>query len=86
MVLEKFPFAPGYMSWALGEDGIYYINYYLPKPGDAIEFFSFATRKVTRIAELGEGLTTLAVSPDQRWLLYSQRETEVDIMLVENFR
>jgi hypothetical protein len=51
-----------------------------------IEFFSFVTDKVTRITELGEGIVTLAVSPDQRWLFYSQRETEVDIMLVENFR
>jgi len=69
----------------LSEDGIYYVNYDLAKP-DAIEFFSFATSKVTRIAELGEGIGTLAVSPDQRWLLYEKGENEIDVMLVENFR
>jgi dipeptidyl aminopeptidase/acylaminoacyl peptidase len=74
------------MSWALSDNGIYYVNYYLPKPGDAIEFFSFVTGKATRIAELGEGIGSLAISPDQCWLLYSQGESEADIMLVENFR
>ncbi len=86
LVLPEFPLVGHFFSWALSEDGIYYINYFLPNPGDAVEFFSFATRKVTRIAEWGEGTSTLAVSPDQRWFLYSQMEAEADVMLVENFR
>jgi Tol biopolymer transport system component len=80
----KFPPAGWWMPWALSVDGIYYINY-RAKPG-VIEFFSFATSHVTRIAELPQSLSCLAVSPDQRWLLYSQREIDTDIMLVENFR
>jgi Tol biopolymer transport system component len=81
------PFVWGFMSWALSEDGIYYLSSQ-ETVGSVIEFFSLATSKVTRIAELGKkgSFHTLAVSPDQRWLLYSRRDTEVDIMLVENFR
>jgi hypothetical protein len=73
-------------SWDLSKEGIYYIND-STKPGDAIEFFSFATGKATRIADLpGKNNTSLAVSPDKSWLLYSQRVMENDIMLVNNFR
>jgi len=86
LILE-FPPTGLWMKWALSEDGIYYI-YHQDTLGYTIEFFSFATSKVTRIAKLGNpgSLFTLAVSPDQRWLLYSQRESDTDIMLVENFR
>jgi Tol biopolymer transport system component len=86
LVLPEFPPAGTWMRWALSEDGIYYKSHQAP-PGCVIEFFSFATSKVTKIAELPkEDIFCLAVSPDQRWLLYSQRESDTDIMLVENFR
>jgi Tol biopolymer transport system component len=65
--------------------------YFIPEPptGDngSVKFLSFATGKVTTIAKLS-GLAAYgsSVSPDGRWLLYSQYEQKgADLMLVENF-
>jgi serine/threonine protein kinase len=63
-----------------------------PGPGTdrkcSIEFLSFATAKVKTVAPIsgppGEGLS---VSPDGRFILYTQKdEAGSDLMLVENFR
>ncbi|HXG91941.1 MAG TPA: hypothetical protein VNN73_06170 [Blastocatellia bacterium] len=56
--------------------------------GGIVKFFSFATQRVTRVTVMERppalGLT---VSPDERWLLYTQRDVESQtLMLVENFR
>ena len=77
-------------AWAVVDRGIYFINPE-PKPPATIEFFSFATRRVSRIASLERESfkwgSTLAVSPDGRWILYTQTDQSgSDIMLVENFR
>ncbi len=74
-------------AWAVVDDGIYFIN----DPPGAIEFFSFATNRVTEFAAIKKEASSfaqaLAVSPDGRWILYSQADqTNSDIMLVENFR
>ena len=75
-----------WQEWALSKDGIYYINK-KAKVGSRIEFFSFKTDKAIKIVELnGRELFYLAVSPDSRWLLYTQAEFEGDIVLVKNFR
>ncbi len=76
-------------SWAVVNTGIYFVNA-LATPHAAIEFFSFATRRVTRIAmfekEPDAWDAGLAISPDGRWILYCQVDYEsVDLMLVENF-
>jgi Tol biopolymer transport system component len=72
-------------KWGLAKDGIYYFKGI--NPLNEIEFYSFATGKVTTLARLPKRLQYLAVSPDQRWLVYNQFESfEGDIMLVENFR
>jgi Tol biopolymer transport system component len=73
--------------WGLTQDGIYYYN----ARTRAIEFFSFATRKVTKVAtpERDPNFFNpgVSVSPDGRWILYAQVDQTVsDIMLVENFR
>jgi Tol biopolymer transport system component len=75
--------------WALADDGIYYVNT-AAKPRPRVEFFSFATRKVKRIAEVEKELQQhnagFAVSPDGRWFLYTPVDHKSsDIMLVENF-
>ena len=74
---------------ALTEQGIYFMNLEA-KPQPNIEFFSFATGGVKEIATIGKerGNPGLAVSPDGRWILYTQVESTLssDIMLVENFR
>lgn len=48
----------------------------------------FATRKVRPIAKLEKSPHVgLAISPDNRWLLYTQMDQRgSDIMLIENFR
>lgn len=76
--------------WTVTNEGIYFLTTEdLAKP--VLEFFSFMTGKVSRVAAL-ERIVSLAfrglsVSPDKRWLLSTQIERYGgDIMLVENFR
>jgi Tol biopolymer transport system component len=72
-------------AWGLAKDGIYFFKGI--NPFNEIGFYSFATGKVTTLTRLPKRLQYLAVSPDQRWLVYNQFESfEDDIMLVENFR
>ncbi len=76
--------------WAVLEQGIYYLN---PRatPRWTLEFFSFATSRVTQLGviekNIGLGTPGFAVSPDGRWILLAQYDqSEGDIMLMENFR
>ena len=69
----------------LKDNGIYFIRE--SQPGFYIEFFDLQTSEVTLIAEGDEenGLY-VDVSPDGRWLLFTQfDQTESDIFLVEDF-
>jgi eukaryotic-like serine/threonine-protein kinase len=73
--------------WGLTQDGIYFYD----AGTRAIEFFSFATRKVTKVATPERGPMLygpgFSVSPDGRWILYAQADVAAShIMLVENFR
>jgi len=79
--------------WALLKDGLLILNPEA-KPAPALERFDLASgrRETLGPLELGHvppsGFTTpaLAVSPDQRWILYLQMERNTsDLMLVENF-
>jgi Tol biopolymer transport system component len=70
--------------WTVVPEGIYFAPMEAPK---SVQYFDFATKHVRRILKsekfFGNGLS---VSPDGRWLLYTQVEKENnDIMLVENF-
>ena len=75
-------------AFSLVNEGIYFI----PEPGadrkSFIQFLSFVTGKVKRVALLsGSSAEGLSVSPDGRFLLFSQLdEAGSDLMLVENFR
>jgi tricorn protease-like protein len=56
-------------NFAVVEQGIYFV----PKPNSSVKFLSFATGKVTTIAQLsGYAAYGFSVSPDGRWLLYAQ--------------
>ena len=68
--------------------GIYFIPKPPPADNGSVKFLSFATEKVTTIAKLsGVAAYGSSVSPDGRWLLYSQYEQKgADLMLVENFQ
>ena len=71
--------------WTVVPGGIYFVPADMPK---SIRYFDFATRRVRRISEVEKDFDdSLSVSPDGRWLLYTQAdEDNADIMLVENFR
>ncbi len=76
--------------WALLNDGIYFVNLEAT-PFPTIDFFTFATGRIRRVATIDKELQlvapSLAVSPDGRWLLHAKVDNfESDIMLVENFR
>ncbi len=77
-----------WVNFVVVEDGIYFIPRPDPKSGHSIQFLNTVTGVVQQIASIekpvGEGLS---VSPDRRWILYSQvDQSGSDLMLVENFR
>ena len=78
---------------ALAKNGIYYLGPHGDvKPTQyAIFFYEFATRRTARVALLarspGSYIRALALSPDERALLYVQYEgSGSDLMLLEHFR
>jgi len=81
----------GYLRyWAVVERGIYFATAEDPVH-PLIEFFNFATGQITPVVTLEKQIPTspsgLAVSPDDRKLIYSQNDQiGGDIMLLENFR
>jgi Tol biopolymer transport system component len=75
-------------AFALVSEGIYFI----PRADSAgrysIQFFNFVTKKIRSFPTIERPVGQyLSVSPDGRWILYSQiDQSESDLMLVENFR
>jgi hypothetical protein len=72
-------------NFAVVEQGIYFIPRF-SEP--VVQFFELATKKVVTIARLQHPAAYgLDVSPDGRWLIYSEFEPwQGDLMLVENFK
>ena len=78
--------------WALGKTGVYFFEA-PPKPSGTIDvkYLNFASDKIHEISRLRKAPwpwnPVLAVSPDERFLVYEQPEQlGVNIVLVENFR
>jgi Tol biopolymer transport system component/DNA-binding winged helix-turn-helix (wHTH) protein len=73
-------------GFAVSGDSIYYLR--VEPTGETIRRFRLATREDTRVAGLAKtGYYGLALSPDGRYLLYSQIDQQgSDLMLVERFR
>jgi WD40 repeat protein len=71
-------------NYAVASSGIYFIP---NGPHPAIQFFSFADSKTSTIAKLPRtALYGFSLSPDERYLLYTQYEDRgSNLMLVENF-
>ena len=85
-----FPKGSFWGYWALVKTGIYYVN---TETGaqPALQFLRLADKQVVQVAALDRRpvpfLPGMAVSPDERWVLYTQEDQRSsDIMLVENFR
>ncbi len=75
------------VSWALGPDGIHFLE---GGRHPAVVFFHFATARARRVADLPgapDPWSGIALSPDGRSVLFSKVEHETsDIMLIEDFR
>jgi hypothetical protein len=73
----------GWLTWGLTTEGIYFVD----ASGKAVEFFNFATHRITQIAKPEKPLWGLTASPDGHWILVAQTDQDTSkIMLVENFR
>jgi Tol biopolymer transport system component/tRNA A-37 threonylcarbamoyl transferase component Bud32 len=71
------------------ESGIYFAGGYDPASRmTPLRLYRFADGKTVELGHLTKPLRlTLGVSPDEKWLLYSQLDTSIDdLMLVENFQ
>jgi Tol biopolymer transport system component len=70
--------------------GIYFVPKPHPDGSSFIQFFDFATRASSTIAQIEQPFPTsfgMAVSPDERYILYTQTDQAgSDLMLIENFR
>jgi Tol biopolymer transport system component len=75
-------------AFAPVKEGIYFIPSADSAGRHFIQFFNFATKKIRSIATIEKPVDLyLSVSPDGRWILYSQvDQVGSDLMLVENFR
>jgi Tol biopolymer transport system component len=72
----------GFDCWGLTGEGIYFYNVNT----NTIDFFNFATRRITQIAKPEKRGGALTVSPDGRWILFSQVDVDTShIVMVENF-
>ncbi|MBP1598934.1 MAG: serine/threonine protein kinase [Acidobacteria bacterium] len=75
------------MNIALVEDGLYVISSPSFESPGILYFFDFATSRLISLLSIRGWYLGLAVSPDRRTILYSQREAlSGSLMLVENFR
>jgi len=88
-VLER----SGLSLWALTGQGICFFDFTTGSTGPALKFYNFATGKATLLREFSKGTrvdvgdTALTVSPDGRWILYTQYDQSgSNLMLVENYR
>ena len=69
--------------WTLSRAGIYFVPADAPR---SVRYFDFATRQVRPVFEVDKDFGGgLSVSPDGRWILYSQEgDVNSDIMLVDH--
>lgn len=74
-------------EFAVAKEGIYFVPQKSAEEQYAIEYFSFATGKTSRVLTFNWTAGGLSVSPDGRSLVWAQADEEsADLMLVENFR
>jgi Tol biopolymer transport system component/DNA-binding winged helix-turn-helix (wHTH) protein len=75
--------------WAVTESGLYLLDADA-EPRPMIEFYSFATRRITPVLSLGKSPSpwqpSLSASRDGRTVFYTQSDPQSVIKMVENFR
>jgi Tol biopolymer transport system component len=82
--VDGMPRVRGSSLWALSPDGIYFVPAEAPR---ALRYYDFASKQIRPIFELDNDFySSLSVSPDGRWILYTQEDVNGDIMLVDHFR
>jgi Tol biopolymer transport system component/DNA-binding winged helix-turn-helix (wHTH) protein len=71
--------------WTLAPGGIYFVPADAPR---SLRYFDFASKQIRPIFEVDKDFSSgLSVSPDGRWILYSQiGDMSGDIMLVDHFQ
>jgi Tol biopolymer transport system component/DNA-binding winged helix-turn-helix (wHTH) protein len=82
-VVDGFPTEGA--AWTIAAGGIYFVPV---KARKSLRFFDFSTRLVRPVFEAEKPFWgVLSLSPDGRWLIYSQlAEANSDIMLINDFR
>jgi Periplasmic component of the Tol biopolymer transport system len=83
-VVEGMPRLSSSELWTLSQGGIYFVPEDTPK---SLRYFDFASKQTHTIFEVDKDFGSgLSVSPDGRWIIYSQLgDVNKDIMLVEHF-
>jgi Tol biopolymer transport system component len=84
---EETEVLPSLSNWnfAVMEDGVYFVAG--TGHAFAIEFLNFSTGKTDMIAPVGKGYFGFSVSPDRKWILYSQiLPFSSELVLAEGFR
>ena len=80
------PGIKSYRTFAVGRRGVYYAS--RGTGHDSISVHEFATGRSRLLLELSRPIAAgLSLSPDERYLLYSQTDDEgSELMLADNFR
>jgi Tol biopolymer transport system component/DNA-binding winged helix-turn-helix (wHTH) protein len=72
-------------NYAIMDDGVYFVT--RTRHGFAIEFLSSATGRTEVIAPIRDGYFGFSVSPDRKWILYTQGiPLSSELFLAEGFR
>ncbi len=83
--LDGLPQVNNWNAWTTVHGGIYFVPVGLP---DSLRYYDFASREIRDVLKLQKDFSDgLSISPDGRYLLYSQLDDlNSDIMVVENYR
>ena len=81
------PYSPQLCAMTVTAQGLYYTAAPDSSNKYSIQFVSFSTGQSRPVVVSDRPFVNLAlsVSPDGRWLLYGQSESDSDLMLIENF-
>jgi len=83
--LDGMPQVNNWNAWTAVRGGIYFVPAGLP---DSLRYYDFASKAIRDVLKLEKYFSDgLSISPDGRYLLYSQLDDlNSDIMVVENYR